>query len=68
MLHGNNIVSEYLQKNESRQLLHITYGGLLNDPEVRPKFFEFLDDNEESYYDGVGAHIERHIRKLGISS
>lgn len=59
---------EYLQKDESRQLLHITYGGLLNDPDVRSRFFEFLDDNEESYYDGVGAHIERHIRKLGISA
>jgi hypothetical protein len=57
---------EYLNKDESRQLLHITYGGLLNDPELREPFFGSLNEFEEEYYYIVSNHIKRHMELLGI--
>ncbi len=58
-------LQEYLERNESRQLLHITYGGLLNDQELRDKFFEILDDYEDVYYELIEKHIGEHIELLG---
>ena len=61
-------LSAFLEQNESRQLLHVTYGGLLNDSEVRERFFRFLSLNEESHYKTVSSHIRRHVETLGIQS
>ncbi|HBE01024.1 MAG: hypothetical protein A2096_04155 [Spirochaetes bacterium GWF1_41_5] len=57
----------FLEQNESRQLLHITYGGLLKDPEVRSDFFNTLDEYEDRHYDLVEMHITRHMKLLGIA-
>lgn len=57
---------KFLMQNESRQLLHITYGGLLNDPEIRDEFFNILSDNEELYYQLLFKHFTKHIEKLGV--
>lgn len=56
----------YLTRDESRQLLHITYGGLLKDPEVRGPFFETLNREEEEHYRTVEAHITKHVELLGV--
>ena len=61
----NNLI-EYLEKDESRQLLHITYGGLLNDPEIREAFFETLNEYEDIHYELVKNHISKHMELLGI--
>jgi hypothetical protein len=59
-------LERYLDANDSRQLLHITYGGLLNDPEIRGSFFETLARNEEAHYAAVETHMEKHLRLLGV--
>ena len=59
-------LKEFLERNESRQLLHITYGGLLNDPDLRTRFFRFLATHEEAHYKTVSSHIRRHIKTLGL--
>ncbi len=51
---------------DSRQLLHITYGGLLGDQEIRRGIFQTLRDHEEEHYAAVQAHIEKHVRLLGV--
>lgn len=56
----------YLEQIESRQLLHITYGGLLNDPEVRDDFFGGLAKDEDLHTATVAKHIEKHISLLGV--
>lgn len=56
----------YLEHNEARQLLHITYGGLLNDPEIRTPFFVALSKHEDTYYERIQTHIGKHFDKLGI--
>jgi hypothetical protein len=56
----------YLERPESRQLLHISYGGLLTDTALGPKFFGFLTGSEEAHYGCVRDHIRRHIELLGV--
>jgi len=61
-----------LDENNSRQLLHITYGSILTaksgDGEwlFRNRIKEILINNEEEYYQTVAAHIERHIEALRL--
>ncbi len=57
---------EYLEKDESRQLLHITYGGLLSDPEIREEFFNTLNEYEDIHYELVKNNITKHMELLGI--
>jgi hypothetical protein len=61
-------LGEFLVQDESRQLIHITYGGLLHDPDVRDDFFTNLTCHEELHYQTVASHIEKHVRLLmGVS-
>jgi hypothetical protein len=59
-------LEKYLDARDSRQLLHITYGGLLEDPEIRSAFFDTLRDSEELHYAAVEQHLEKHVRLLGV--
>jgi hypothetical protein len=56
---------EYLDEPNARQLLHITYGGLLNDLEIRPEFFRTLNEHEVEHYAALERHIGKHIKLLG---
>lgn len=56
----------YLERPESRQFLHISYGGLLTDPELRPGFFGFLAAQEEAHYGCLQDHFRKHIELLGV--
>ena len=59
-------LERFLNESDSRQLLHITYGGLLKDPAIRGEFFATLADNEERHYGAVEKHIGKHIKLLGV--
>jgi hypothetical protein len=56
----------YLEKPDSRQVLHIGYGVLLADPGIRSAMYRTLRDNEEKHYTAVKEHIGRHVRLLGV--
>jgi hypothetical protein len=47
-------------------MLHITYGGLLNDPEVRDRFFAALAEHEELHYELLEKHFTKHLERLGL--
>ncbi|HPO91191.1 MAG TPA: tagaturonate epimerase family protein, partial [Victivallales bacterium] len=57
---------DYLNFNESRQLLHITYGAILNDKNIRSDFFQTLDENEKLYIQKLDEHFTKHLSELGI--
>ncbi|HUZ16885.1 MAG TPA: tagaturonate epimerase family protein, partial [Spirochaetia bacterium] len=59
-------LDEYLNDSNSRQLIHITYGGLLNDPDLRSEFFRTLDEHEEEHYATIERHLTKHIELLGV--
>jgi hypothetical protein len=61
-----------LDEVDSRQLLHITYGYLLNakTPEgadlFKSRFFHVLTQFEEEYWSLLERHIEKHLISLGV--
>lgn len=57
---------EFLTQNEARQVLHITYGAILNDKTIRTNFFDALDKNEKFYIQKLDEHFTKHLSELGI--
>jgi len=58
-------LSLLLDKEDTRQLLHITYGFLLKSP-AKPFFFKTLTEYEEDYWSLLEHHIEKHLNGLGV--
>lgn len=62
---------DYMEENNARQLLHITYGLLLqatNDDGSRTfadEFFQTLAEQEDTFAAGLRHHIGRHLELLG---
>ena len=56
----------YLDIPESRQLLHVSYGGLLHDPDLQAPFFNLLTREEELHYRVLEKHLGRHVELLGV--
>lgn len=54
----------FLDDPNCRQLLHISYGGLLTDPDLHEPFFRALYEEEEAYNDAIQAHFEKHLGLL----
>jgi len=57
-----------MEQNAARQLLHVTYGGLLSDPAIGPAFLAALDADEEVYYRFLEKHFTRHLQTLGLAA
>lgn len=62
---------EYMNENNARQLLHITYGLLLQaknedgSKTFADEFFRTLADREDVFAEGLGSHIGKHLELLG---
>jgi hypothetical protein len=60
----------YLEDNNGRQLLHITYGSLLSGTGEAPspfreRLFALLDEHEEEHYEALRSHFLAHIETVG---
>ncbi len=62
---GDNGLSGYLSQNDSRQMMHITYGFILADQELRGKIYGFLEAGRELYEAKALDLYRRHLRALG---
>jgi hypothetical protein len=51
---------------DARQLIHISYGEIFSDPDLRKDFFEFLEKHITQYWDAVQQHVEKHYRCLEL--
>ena len=64
---------DYLERDDSRQVLHITYGLVLQavssdgTPLFRDRIFKFLRENESDYLEALEKHIGRHLSALGAN-
>lgn len=62
---------EYMDDDDARQLIHITYGILLlakdeNGKSIfKDEFYQTLNDQEEAYEQSLINHIGRHLDLLG---
>lgn len=59
---------EYLTQNDSRQLMHITYGHILSKPELKAEIFRFLSENRALYETEAEELYRRHLNALGVYS
>lgn len=48
-----------------REVLHVTFGSVLNHTPFREPFFATLRENEETYYQMLEAHFDKHLRPFG---
>ena len=56
-----------LDRDDTRQLLHIAYGSILSERTLKSEFAKTLMENEELHYRTVARHIEKHIEKLELT-
>lgn len=52
---------ELLDDFHSREILHVTYGSVINEPGIRADFFETLNSHEEEYSNILEKHFDRHF-------
>jgi hypothetical protein len=53
---------EMLENFHTREILHVTYGSVLNSPKFREPFFDELIRQEEAYTQTVEAHFDKHFK------
>ena len=53
-----------LDLDASRQLLHITYGKILNHPDFRGRLYRLWRERRKDYHDLLETHIGRHLEPL----
>jgi len=65
-------LEDLFKKQDSRQLIHITYGSVLSAKDgegnflFRDRIYKTLFENEDDHYREVSAHIKRHLELLEI--
>jgi len=52
---------ELLEHFDARQILHVTYGSVLNEPSLAGPFIELVRRNEDRYHENLAAHFKKHI-------
>src|SRR5262245_53603098 len=52
----------------AREILHVTFGSVLNHPDFREPFFAALRGDDEVYYRALEAHFGKHFAPFGESS
>jgi len=65
----DNELPNLLDLNDSRQVLHVTYGLILqaeNGILFKDAIYELLNTYEEDYYNALYTHIGKHLNKLGL--
>ncbi len=55
-------LTEFLDNFDAREILHVTYGSVLNSPKFREAFFDELISREEAYTQTVEAHFDKHFK------
>jgi tagaturonate epimerase len=55
----------YLEDENARQMLHISYGGILQNDDLRQKLYASLHHHDEAYAEMLRKHFEKHIGLLG---
>jgi hypothetical protein len=48
----------------AREILHVTYGSVLNHPDLRPDFFTTLRRSLDRYTELVAKHFDRHFAAM----
>ena len=55
-----------LENPDARQVLHITYGEMLSNKDLKEEIYSALFEHMEEYWDNLENHIGKHLKLLGI--
>jgi hypothetical protein len=58
---ANGQLTDLLDDFHAREILHVTFGSVLHNPQFRERFFESLKRNEETYAEILERHFDRHL-------
>jgi len=58
-------LAELLEDFHGREVLHVTFGSVLNHESFREPFFITLRSHEETYYQILEDHFTRHLAPFG---
>jgi tagaturonate epimerase len=61
----DDALAALLDDFHAREVLHVTFGSVINDRRFRASLFDALRRNEEQYTRTVEAHFDRHLRLFG---
>jgi hypothetical protein len=54
-------LTNLLDDFHAREILHVTFGSVLQHPDLRETFFATLRNEEETYYQMLETHFGRHF-------
>jgi hypothetical protein len=54
------------ENTDARQVLHVTYGEMLRDRDLKSQIYKVLEQHIEEYWDSLVNHIGKHLRYLGV--
>jgi hypothetical protein len=54
-------LAELLEDFHARQILHVTFGSVVQTQSLRQRLFDVLRGSEETYYGMLQAHFEKHL-------
>jgi hypothetical protein len=54
-------LTELLDNFDGREVLHVTFGSVLHHPPFREPFFATLRGDEETYYEILETHFDKHL-------
>jgi hypothetical protein len=52
--------------NDARQVVHVTYGEILRNPEFKDQIYSTLNEHIEAYWLSLEKHIGKHLELLGV--
>ena len=57
----NSELTRIFDSIHDRQILHVTFGSVLNEPVIKKELMQVLDCWEEQYYDFLDIHFRKHL-------
>ena len=51
---------------DCRQVMHIAYGEILKDADMKNRLCDILNNNREAYWGSLERHFEKHLESLGV--
>jgi hypothetical protein len=63
---GDGEIDRVFDNPDCRQVLHISYGEILRNPDLKERLYECLYKNIDAYWCSLERHIGRHLELLGV--
>jgi len=71
---ADEMLPDYLDRDDSRQVLHVAYGLILmaktgdGSPLFRDRVYKLLSGRESEYYAALERHIGKHLAALHVKN